>query len=121
MPECLLLAYHANLDRLRAERQLDAAQAATVPHLSKDGHKSWYRHVQKRVNRRVMAQSASGQGGDAPFTINGQPADKAQLVRWLSLTFGATPAQTTPPPPPPTGLTNGHGPVQRRPHGRTRS
>lgn len=89
MPECLLLAYHDNLDRLRAERSLDAAQAASVPHLSKEGHKSWYRETQRRTTRSLVAPSGGAAAGHAVFTVNGQAVDKAGLARWLAQTFGA--------------------------------
>jgi hypothetical protein len=93
MPECLLLAYYANLDRLRAERQLDAGQAASVPHLSKEGHQSWYKHVSGRASRPVVATGGAdgSTGGPALFTVNGQATDKAGLARWLALTFGGSP------------------------------
>lgn len=95
MPECLLLAYHANLDRLRAERQLDAAQAASVPHLTKEGHKSWYKATERRINRPAVAQSATGSdSAGAMFTVNGQATDKAGLARWLAVTFGGSPFPT---------------------------
>lgn len=101
MPECLLLAYHDNLDRLRAERSIDAAQAASVPHLTREGHASWYRAAQKRTRRRIVSSgpaSPEGTTTGALFTVNGQPVDKHGLARWLAVTFGAPtsrPALTT--------------------------
>lgn len=83
------MAYHAHLDRLRAERSLDAAQAASVPHLSKEGHKSWYRHTQKRTARRAVAARVTGEPSVNPiFTVNGQEVGKDGLARWLAQTFG---------------------------------
>lgn len=91
MPECLLLSYFDNLDRLRAERLLDAAQAGSVPHLEDAARTSWYRATERRTARRLVAPSSTG-GLAAPFTINGTPADKQGLMRWLSATFGVLPA-----------------------------
>lgn len=102
MPECLLLAYHDNLDRLRAERSLDAAQAASVPHLSKDGHKGWYRSISRRTARRAVARSVIGGPGAPLFTVNGQGVDKAGLARWMSVTFGVPMVSAAPPGEPPS-------------------
>ena len=86
------MAYHENLDRLRAERSWDAAQAAVYPHVSKDARGSWLRDVQRRTTRRVVPQTPAGRAllGSAPFTVNGEPADAAGLKRWLVQTFGMT-------------------------------
>jgi hypothetical protein len=92
MPECLLLAYHDSLDRLRAERLLDDAQTSSVPHLNQDGRRSWYRSVARRVARPVLTPAAGGEtpvpAGGALFTVNGRPTDKYGLARWLAQAFG---------------------------------
>lgn len=93
------MAYHANLDRLRAERSLDAAQAASVPHLTREGRTSWYRHVSKRTARRAVARTVTSEGGSAPmFTVNGQSVGKGGLARWLAATFGMPLAMAPPQP-----------------------
>jgi hypothetical protein len=84
-----LLALYDNLDRLRAERLLDRAQAASVPHLTERGRKSFYRHAERRTARRVVARAEAPDGRPTLFTINGKPADKDGLTRWLAMTFGA--------------------------------
>jgi hypothetical protein len=91
-----LLSLHQNVDRLRAERLLDAAQAATVPHLEKDGRKSFYQSLHARTRRAVVADvapsrtGAGTRGGPSLFTVDGAPVDKRGLVAWLAQTFGGS-------------------------------
>jgi hypothetical protein len=90
MPECLLMAYYDNLDRLRTERQLDAAQAASVPHLSEQGRTSWYRQAEKRTTRTLGPAASGPAGGPALFTVNGKAVNRHGLARWLAQQFGGT-------------------------------
>lgn len=94
-----MLSLHQNVDRLRAERLLDAAQAATVPHLEKDGRKSFYQNLHARTRRAVVADVATSAtrtgagtvGGPSLFTVDGEAVDKRGLVAWLAQTFGGSP------------------------------
>lgn len=137
MPDCLMLSYHASIERLRAERMLDAAQAAAYPHLEKQARDSFLRENQRRRARALPAGTRVSQvvpaGGNAPFTVDGRPVDKDGLVRWLGQVFGggdpfgrqAAPAtrSTNGGAPPPrrnghdTGRPAGRGPVVRDPVG----
>lgn len=96
MPECLLLAYHQNLDRLRAEQAYDHVQAALVPHLAKDGRASYFRQLKRRMAR-TGAGLPESVTTPAPniFTINGTPANKDTLRRWLATTFGVAAPERT--------------------------
>lgn len=115
MPECLLLAYHDNLDRLRAERQLDLSQATAYPHLAPDARKSWLKDNQRRRARPIVApaQPTGGQrtaGGALPFSVDGHPVDGQGLRLWLGAAFGgASPLR-----PSSAGRGNGHVPAQGR-------
>lgn len=96
MPECLLLAYHDNVDRLRTERLLDAAQAASVPHLAEQGRKSWYRQAEKRLARSLGESARAPGGGPALFTVNGKAVNRHGLAAWLAQQFGGTSVVGTP-------------------------
>jgi hypothetical protein len=86
MPECLMMAYADELPRLKARRQLDAADVALQAHtatLSKEGSESFRRWVSAttRQARRAIR--------DATFlTLNGVAVGFDALARSLNRTFG---------------------------------
>lgn len=84
---------HANVERLRAERLLDAAQAAAYPHLEPRSRSSFLSENQRRRARALPPGTRVGEtvptGSNALFTVDGKPVDKHGLIRWLGATFGA--------------------------------
>lgn len=57
------------MDRIRAERVLDAAQSATFPHLTKRGAREWLAQWMKRTAAYVASA----------LTLNGRPVTGRRL------------------------------------------
>lgn len=88
-------AMFGEIPRIRAERLLDAAQAASFPRLDKAGRTRWLQQVGRAS---VRAQQAAGreQGG---LTFNGQPMlTREAFKQQLTAAFGAGPIPLRPSP-----------------------
>lgn len=85
MPECVLQAYLDQIPRLRAERMMAAAEAASVPYFEKGAHREWW----QRQGQAATAESAPVPGGQrTPFTFNGRPMQLGGLKRELATALG---------------------------------
>jgi hypothetical protein len=86
MPECLMLAYAEEMPRLKARRQLDAADVAIVTRVatqSQEGSKSFQQWVSAttREARRVIRDAGV-------VTLNGLAVSFDGLARGLGWAFG---------------------------------
>jgi len=79
-----MFAMHAQIGRIRAERMLDAAQAAAYPHLGK-GASEWFESVLDRAQGVVAA--LAGEAGER-LHWNGKVVSIAGFKAQAARTFG---------------------------------
>jgi hypothetical protein len=85
MPTDLFMAYVDQMPRLRAERLLDAAQAALAEH-----HKPEWWDAQLAAARGDAQEGGTTTGRpSSPFRFNGQPISAQELKRELASSLGA--------------------------------
>lgn len=86
MPECVLQAYLDQIPRLRAERMMAAAEAASVPYFEKGAHREWW----QRQGQAATAESAPARaaGSGTLFTWNGAPMGLPALKGKLAGVLG---------------------------------
>lgn len=77
----MIFALYDNLDRVRAERVLDAAAAAAYPHLTKSGSRQWLHDWTRRAQRVVRATAEV-------FSWNGRPVTPDALKQRLRQALG---------------------------------
>lgn len=78
-------ALYDEIPRIRAERLLDAAQAASFPHLDRTGQTRWLQSVGRVSSRAAMAAGKSLGG----LTWNGQVVPTREgFTRRLAMAFG---------------------------------
>lgn len=81
-----MAALYAEIPRIRAERLLDAAQAASFPHLSKEGRARWLRSAGRFSRRAATAAAATQHAG---LTWNGVPIPSREAFKArLAFAFG---------------------------------
>jgi hypothetical protein len=101
LPECLMIALHAEVPRIAAQKRLDAATAADYPDWKQATRDRWWKEQARLISGKTVRrrrQSKAGKQG-APdgtpsrrtslFFVNGEPVDINQARRQLGAKLGA--------------------------------
>lgn len=82
--ECFA-ALEAEIPAVRAERMMDAAQAAVYPHVSKSGARQMWREWTQAVQR---SANQAARRSAALFVVDGKPVGISGFRTWIRRALG---------------------------------